>query len=233
MFKHYDANGDGNMDYKEFANIFLEGGANKEADVTAQDPYLQEKARREAASAKARGDNPQALLALFKDKLKARGARGMVGLRRLFNMMDDDGSQTLSMPEFGKACKEFKIGVSEENVPILFGLFDKNGDGTLQYDEFIETVRKPLSDSRGRLVEQAFDLLSDGGALIEMDDIKKIYTANAKRHPDVIQGRRTEQTVNLEFLETIEAHHSIYAPGETSMDRKEWFEYYSDIGSAI
>lgn len=131
MFKHYDANGDGNMDYKEFANIFLEGGANKEADVTAQDPYLQEKARREAASAKARGDNPQALLALFKDKLKARGARGMVGLRRLFNMMDDDGSQTLSMPEFGKACKEFKIGVSEENVPILFGLFDKNGDGTL------------------------------------------------------------------------------------------------------
>ena len=68
---------------------------------------------------------------------------------------------------------------------------------------------------------------------IKMEDIKKIYTANAKRHPDVIQGRRTEQTVNLEFLETIEAHHSIYAPGETSMDRKEWFEYYSDIGSAI
>ena len=81
------------MDYKEFANIFLEGkDPNKDEDLSAQDPYLQEKARREAASAKARGDNPEALLALFKDKLKARGARGMVGLRRLFNMMDDDGS---------------------------------------------------------------------------------------------------------------------------------------------
>ena len=100
--------------------------------------------------------------------------------------MDDDGSQTLSMPEFAKACKDFKIGVSEENVPILFSLFDRNGDGTLQYDEFIDTVRKPLSDSRARLVDQAFDLLSDGGSLVEMDDIKKIYTQNAKRHPDVI-----------------------------------------------
>jgi calcyphosin len=176
------------MDYKEFANIFLEGkDANKDgAEATAQDPYLQEKARREAASAKARGDNPEALLALFKDKLKARGARGMVGLRRLFNMMDDDGSQTLSMPEFGKCCKDFKIGVSEENVPILFSLFDRNGDGTLDYDEFIAAVRKPLPDNRAKLVDQAFDLLSDGGALIEMDDIKKIYTANASRHPDVI-----------------------------------------------
>jgi Ca2+-binding EF-hand superfamily protein len=50
------------------------------------------------------------------------------------------------MPEFGKACKDFKIGVSEENVPILFSAFDKNGDGTLQYDEFINAVREPLSE---------------------------------------------------------------------------------------
>lgn len=89
-----------------------------------------------------------ALLALFKDKLKARGARGMIGLQRLFKMMDDDGSMTLSMPEFGKACKDFKIGISDENVPILFNLFDKNGDGTIQYDEFINTVRTPMTPAR-------------------------------------------------------------------------------------
>jgi Ca2+-binding EF-hand superfamily protein len=72
----------------------------------------------------------------------------MIGLQRLFKMMDDDGSMTLSMPEFGKACKDFKIGISEENVPILFNLFDKNGDGTLQYDEFINTVRTPMTPAR-------------------------------------------------------------------------------------
>jgi Ca2+-binding EF-hand superfamily protein len=55
----------------------------------------------------------------------------MIGLQRLFKMMDDDGSMTLSMPEFVKVCKDFKIGISEENAPILFSLFDKNGDGTI------------------------------------------------------------------------------------------------------
>jgi len=67
-----------------------------------------------------RHDSPQALLALFKDKLKARGARGMVGLQRIFKIMDDDESGTLSQREFSKACKDFKIGISEENVPALF-----------------------------------------------------------------------------------------------------------------
>lgn len=69
----------------------------------------------------------------------------MIGLQRLFKMMDDDGSMSLSMPEFGKACKDFKIGISDENAPILFKLFDRNGDGTLQYDEFIGAVRPPMN----------------------------------------------------------------------------------------
>ena len=121
-----------------------------------------EKARREATTAAQRSDNPEALLALFKDKLKARGTRGMIGLQRLFKMMDDDGSMTLSMPEFGKACKDFKIGISDENVPFLFNLFDKNRDGTIQYDEFIGTVRNPLNMARASIAEKAFMKLSGG-----------------------------------------------------------------------
>ena len=80
----------------------------------------------------------------------------MIGLKRLFKMMDDDGSQTLSVPEFGKACKDFKIGISDENVPILFALFDKNGDKTLQFDEFIAAVRTPLTPARAKIVEKAY-----------------------------------------------------------------------------
>ena len=67
------------MDYKEFSSMFLEG-KQPQVQQEQQDPYLQEKARREAKSAASRSDNPEALLALFKDKLKARGARGMIGL---------------------------------------------------------------------------------------------------------------------------------------------------------
>lgn len=57
----------------------------------------------------------------------------MIGLKRLFAIMDDDGTQSLSLPEFVKAVKDFRIGISEENVPILFQRFDTNGDGTLNF----------------------------------------------------------------------------------------------------
>lgn len=51
--------------------------------------------------------------------------------------MDDDESGTLSQREFAKACKDFKIGISDENVPVLFNLFDVNGDGVISYHEFL------------------------------------------------------------------------------------------------
>jgi len=60
------------------------------------------------------------LIRLFRDKIKARGARGIVGIQRLFKIMDDDGSRTLSEQEFAKACRDFKTGISEENIPTLF-----------------------------------------------------------------------------------------------------------------
>jgi hypothetical protein len=121
------------------------------------DPYVREKMRRDAATNQASKSEPLALLALFRDKLRARGARGIIGLQRLFNMMDSDGSQTLSIPEFGKICKDFKVGISEENVPILFNLFDTNKDGTLQYAEFLETIRGRMSAPREEYLRKVWN----------------------------------------------------------------------------
>ena len=70
--------------------------------------------------------------------------------------MDDDNSKTLSEQEFAKACRDFKTGISEENIPTLFNAFDTNRDGTLNIDEFLMAIRGELSPKRLALVEQAF-----------------------------------------------------------------------------
>lgn len=105
--------------------------------------------------------------------------------------MDDDGSKSISLPEFAKACRDFKVGISDDNVPILFEQFDTNRDGTLNIDEFLMAIRGELNDFRRALVEKAFRKLDkDSNGFIELEDIKGIY--NASKHPDVIQGRKTE-----------------------------------------
>ena len=92
--------------------------------------------------------------------------------------MDDDGSKTISLPEFAKACRDFKVGISDENVPVLFDIFDVNRDGTLNIDEFLMAIRGELNDFRRGLIEKAFRKIDkDGNGVLELEDIKGIYNA--------------------------------------------------------
>jgi Ca2+-binding EF-hand superfamily protein len=152
--------------------------------------------------------DPNELIKLFRDKIKSRGARGIIGLQKLFTIMDDDGSKNISLYEFAKACRDFKVGINEENVPLIFDVFDVNRDGTLNIDEFLMAVRGELNDFRRALIEKAFRCLDrDGNGYLEIDDIRDKY--NASKHPDVIQGKKTENQVLMDFLETFETHHNI------------------------
>lgn len=105
--------------------------------------------------------------------------------------MDDDNSKTLSEQEFAKACRDFKTGISEENIPTLFAAFDTNRDGTLSIDEFLMAIRGELNNKRLQLVEKAFQKIDrDGSGFLDINDIRDSY--NASKHPDVIDGKRTE-----------------------------------------
>ena len=171
---------------------------------------------------------------LFRDKIKARGARGIIGLQKLFFIMDDDFSKSISLPEFTKACRDFKVGVSDENVPVLFDIFDTNRDGTLNIDEFLYAIRGELNDFRKALVEKAFRKIDiDSSGFLDIDDIKDVY--NASKHPDVIQGRKTESQILNEFLETFEAHHNMKHQQErdSRITIDEFLEYYTNISVSI
>lgn len=48
------------------------------------------------------------------NKLRARGARGLVGLARSFTIMDKDGSGHLSDKEFMNAMRSYRIADNEE-----------------------------------------------------------------------------------------------------------------------
>ena len=148
--------------------------------------------------------------------------------------MDDDGSRTLSEQEFSKACRDFKTGISEENIPTLFSAFDTNRDGTLNIDEFLMAIRGELSPQRLALVEKAFNMIDrDGSGTLDISDIKDSYKAD--KHPDVIEGKRSEESVLIEFLETFEAHHNLKEGGQAdgSVTLQEFVEYYKNISSSI
>ncbi len=170
----------------------------------------------------------------FRKKLAARGARGIMGLGKQFKIADDDRSHNLDMQEFKKAIHDFRMGFNERDSERLFGIFDRDRSGTIDYDEFLRGVRGEMNDMRKNICKKAFSIMDkDKSGILNMDDIKQVY--NAKMHPDVKSGKKTEQDILGEFLDTFEQHYANTHPesrdGQITMD--EWIEYYNNVSMSV
>ena len=68
---------------------------------------------------------------------------------------------------------------------------------------------------------------------IALDEFKNKY--NALQHPDVKQGKRTEDEVLTEFIETFQQHHNkgTNAKKDNKISLDEFIEYYNHISCNI
>ena len=155
-----------------------------------------------------KGTSDIEILKLVIEKLKARGARGIIGIKKKFLIMDESKSGKIGEQEFNKAIKELRMGVTEENIKRLFKMFDVNHDGTIVYKEFMRIVVGDMNEARKQILEAAFKKLDTTNAgVISVDGLKEMYKAD--KHPDVMSKKRTEGEVLAEFLDTFEQFYSI------------------------
>lgn len=189
LFSLYDADSSGSLDYREFASaVFGRDVGGTPANRSAQSPEL--------------------LVEKLRQKLKTRGARGIIGLSKQFRIMDDNHSMSLDKFEFSKAMQDYMLGFSEGDIQQLFTFFDYDRSGLIEYDEFLRTIRGPMNANRKRIVQKAFDVLDkDGSGQVDINDIRGTY--NASQHPDVMAGKKTESQILQEFLETFETAHNM------------------------
>jgi len=91
-----------------------------------------------------------------------------------------------------------------------------------------------MNQFRRLLAEKAFKIMDkDKSGKLSIDDIKGVY--NAKMHPDVKSGKKNEEEVLGEFLDTFETHYAL--SHENQRDREitmdEWVEYYDNVSMSI
>ena len=168
------------------------------------------------------------MIGRLKASLKARGSAGFTGLQRMFQNMDEDGNQTLSFVELKSTLQKLNLPVIESDIRKLFEFFDRDKSGTIDFNEFVDGLREPLSTTRLALVDMAFtELDTDGQDEVPFEEIASHY--NAARHPEVIARRMTAKTALATFLETFDA--GVEVQGKVTRD--EFINYYSNIGAAI
>lgn len=214
LFNLYDKDGSGALEYREFASEIFQ---------------------RDVGGTPAKGRaNGEDLLQRLRDKLKTRGARGIIGLSKQFRIMDDNHSMSLDKFEFSKAMSDYMLGFSEGETQTLFTHFDFDRSGLVEYDEFLRAIRGPMAAGRKAIAMRAFAKMdSDGSGMIDINDIRGVYKANF--HPDVQSGKKTEQQVLSEFLETFETAHSMrnQETPDHIVSKEEWVEYYNNVSASI
>jgi len=217
LFSIYDVDGSGAISYKEFSSVlFGRPGTSASAGTTGG------------------AKSPEQLAEELRAKLCTRGARGFIGLQRQFKIMDDNNSRSLDKYEFTKAMTDYMLGFSEGEIQRLFAYFDFDRSGLIEFDEFIRAIRGPMNQGRKAIVAQAFAKLDkDGNGWIDIADIRGVYRAD--KHPDVQSGKKTEDQILQEFLETFEAAHSMRNNNTPNyvVTKEEFEEYYNNISASI
>ena len=59
----------------------------------------------------------------------------------MFRRIDDDNSKSLCFDEFYKGVTETGLDLTEDEAKDMFTQFDKDGNGTINIDEFLIAIR--------------------------------------------------------------------------------------------
>lgn len=163
--------------------------------------------------------------------IKQRGGDGIVGLARNFRIIDVDKSGHLNKIEFRRAMELFRAGLTDTEVDALFEKYDTDGSGTVSTDEYLRGIRGAISKTRKALVNRVFATMdTDGSGELTIDDLREHY--DTKKNPDVLSGKKTQDQVLREFLDTFEGQGG-NERGDGKVTRQEWLDYYTGVSANI
>eukprot|EP00811_Abedinium_folium_P033808 NODE_6743_length_1642_cov_20.211221.p1 GENE.NODE_6743_length_1642_cov_20.211221~~NODE_6743_length_1642_cov_20.211221.p1 ORF type:complete len:361 (-),score=143.09 NODE_6743_length_1642_cov_20.211221:462-1544(-) len=167
------------------------------------------------------------MLEQVRQAVRKHGAVGIAGIGRKFRIVDDDGSGRIDALEFAKVMRELGFKYTDPELNQLMTAFDLNGDGFVDYEEFLQTVRPPMSLRRKRLVQKVFEMLdTDKSGILTASDIKARF--NPHGDPRVGNREKSPTAVAEEFLSTFDVcdHNGEVGP-------EEFVKYYQGVSASI
>lgn len=249
IFKHFDVNGFGTIEFKQFQQA-LETLGCVFRDNELQSLFAKFDANgngkldyEEFASFIARmgsGNNPNVnpvfgitreppnqVIDKIKVTLKARGAHGIRQLGQVFRRIDNSKDQKLDRTEFQWGLRENGHVLSPSEFERIFKYFDKNNDGKIGYDEFLRGIRGHINERRRAVIQLAYNKLDKtGDQKVTIEDLKGVYDVSF--HPKFRNGQMTKDQILADFLQqwdTLQADGTVHFA--------EFEDYYKDVSASI
>ncbi|WAQ95812.1 CAPSL-like protein [Mya arenaria] len=120
-------------------------------------------------------------------------------------------------------------GIKEMSVAFRHMDLDFN-KREIYFFEFVAKLRPPMNTARNHVANEVFDKLdANDNNVLETDDLKIVYSSNARKHPKYMSGEWTEEQVLRNFLDSIDT------PGnpDGKVTREEFLNYYAGVSATV
>jgi len=171
----------------------------------------------------------------FRNILLGRGPRGYFGFAKHLRSMDK-GDGLVDFYKLSKAAQDFRLDATEGEIEKAVEFSGARIGNGVDYMKFLKAVTGELNDYRRMTVNQFFERQDkDFKGYISTDLVYNGF--NAKNHPDVKYGKRSEDNVLMEFLDTFAIHHQLFTNDpkgrEKRVTQEEFADYYKVISGLI
>lgn len=177
----------------------------------------------------------EGIMATIREKITARGAVGIRGLGRLFRIADDDGGRSIDLHnELPKLMADIGVLLNKTEISELGRMLDRDGDGSISFEEFIFKFAPPMNQNRLNIVNACFDYMDkDGSGTLTVDDLKI-----ARQGVDSAAASTKTMGKSEKMISTTEAVFKNLATvfdknGDGSVDRQEFIDYYREMSANI
>ena len=156
------------------------------------------------------------ILQRIRAKIVARGSVGIQGLGRVFRIADDNGDRTIDLKnEFPKLMADMGVLLNKAEIEAVAKLLDRNGDGSISYDEFVRYLGPPMNANRERAINDVFSKVdADGSGQIDINDIRI-------RNPQL--NSSSQDAVFRNLMASFDKN------GDTSITKQEFHDYYREM----
>ena len=145
---------------------------------------------------------------------------------------EDPTSHKVSLEELSVAMQELKINISYSDIHEFFNNLDSENDGRILTNDIINIIKGSLDDKRKSYITKIFSNIdSEKKGEVSINNLKNIY--DAKNHPDVLNGKKSEEEIYNQFCYTIDVYIRINNIINNNINNQQFIDYYSGISPSI
>nr|AGM32361.1 EF-hand family protein [Coptotermes formosanus] len=168
------------------------------------------------------------LLERVRQRTLERGANGIKGVGRLFQIADDNSNKLIdTQNELPKLINDIGLILNKTELAELIRIIDKDADGFISFDEFLFALAPPLSDSRITWIVKAFDKLDiNKDGIVELEDIQAMHAPGSTTK----FGKLGTTSIDAVFQNLLR---SMDQDGIPTITKEEFINYYRQISPSI